>query len=373
MPSAFVQARYSATIDSQDNLAESTFSVSRARVGIAGQLAARTKYELSADIGSGRAEMFTAFAEFAVHRNLSITVGQMRVPFSRSALTPEERLLFPERSLATDEFAYLRDIGIAGTVTGLDDRLTATLGIFNGAGPNRLNDNRDPMLLLRVQGVPLGQPWRPEEGDPGKNQAIGMTIGVTGTMDLVPVPDAYGYTSGSAVSPQAITNPDTHKNGRRDDVRVVQLSGDVALRFRGIALEAELYERWENWGQIPQLGAAVPLMVQNRFRGGFAQLSYFVLRDRLEVAARLSSTRLSPLTVGGRLRPEVPCGTAPAPTSCRLPYADVRSEISGLVAYRLAGVRLSVSLARYHWTSDVVTQPPAATENQLIFQTQWTL
>jgi hypothetical protein len=369
-----VQARYGATLDNSHSLSASTFSVPRARVGIVGRLGGQTKYELSADFGAGQAELFTAVAEFSLHRHLSITVGQMRVPFSRSTLTPEERLAFPERSMATGEFAYLRDIGIAATVNGLNDRLAATVGIFNGAGPNRLNDNRDPMFLVRVQGVPLGTPWLPEEGDPSRTEKLGITVGLTGTMDLVPVPDIYGYTSGSAVPPRSITNPDTDGNGRRDDVRVVQVSGDLAARFRRIALEAEFYERRENWGQIPQLGASAPLIVQNRFRGGFGQLSYFIWRDRLQIAARASSARLSPLTLGGRVRPDVPCGLpAPAPSTCRLPYADVRSEISGLVAYRLAGVRLSVSLARYHWASDVVAQPPAATETQLILQTQWIL
>lgn len=372
--SAFVQARYTATVDSQNNLAESTFSVPRARVGIAGQLAARTKYELSADMGSGGVELFTGFAEITVHRNVSIAVGQMRVPFSRSTLTPEERLTFPERSLATGEFAYLRDIGVTARAHILADRLEFILAAFNGAGPNRGNDNLDPLLLFRVAGAPLGQAWQPAEGDPRKTRHLGLMLGGTVTMDYVPAPNAYGYLSGSAAPARPITDRDTDHDGRVDDVRVVELAGDLALRFRGFALECELYQRRENWKQIPYQPGTVPLPVQNRFRAWFGQVSYFILPERLQVAARASVARVSPLSVGGRVRPEATCTFPDASTAaCHLPYADVRSELAGLVAFHYSGLRFSGSFARYRWSSDGATQPPAATENQFTLQTQWAL
>ena len=318
--------------------------------------------------------MFTAFVEYTPFRFLSLGAGQMRVPFSRAAMTPEELLTFPERALATQEFAYLRDIGVSARAHSPGNRLELIAAAFNGAGPNQANDNLDPMLLFRLAGVPIGQAWQPAEGDPQKSKHLGLMLGGTMTMDYVPAPTAYGYVSGSAVPPRPITNRDLDKDGHIDDVRVLQLAADIALRYRGLAFEAEAYQRKENWKQIPNQPGVAPLVVQNSFRAWFGQLSYFILPSRLQVAARASVTRVSPLTLGGRTRSETSCTFPDASTAaCRLPYADVRSEIAGLVAYHIAGLRFSGTFSRYRWSSDGATTPPAGTETQVTLQAQWTM
>jgi hypothetical protein len=371
---AMVQVSHQMVLDGAGNLDESGFLLARSRIDLNGKFGQRLGFQFSAAADSGRPELFTAFFEYTPLRFLSVKVGQMRVPFSRSASTPEEYLTFPERSAATEEFAYFRDIGLSIRVHTPADHLEVILAAFNGSGPNRANDNQDPMLILRVAGVPVGQAWQPAEGDPQKIRRLGLALGGTLTMDYVPAPSAYGFLSGSAVPALPITTRDTDKDGRLDDVRVLQLAADIALRFRGIAFECELYQRRENWKQIPNQPGTVPLVVQNSFRAWFAQLSYFILPERLQVAARASVARVSPLTLGGRVRPETTC-TFPDGTSstCRLPYADVRSELAATVAYFYSGLRFSGTYSRYRWSSDSVPKPPAATENQITLQAQWAL
>ena len=254
------------------------------------------------------------------------------------------------------------------------DRLELILGAFNGSGPNRGNENLDPMLLLRVTGVPMGQPWAPAEGDLGKTRNLSLMLGGTATIDYIPAPSSYGYLSGSAVPVRPLTDRDRDQDGRLDDIRVIHVAADLALRFRGLALECEVYQRRENWEKLPHQPGGDPLLMQNRFRGWFAQLSYTILANRLQVAARASVARVSPLTVGGSVRPENTCtfpdGTA---STCHLPYADVRSELAALIAVHLSGLRISGSFARYRWSSDGATQPPSAIENQLTILTQWIL
>jgi hypothetical protein len=372
--SGMVQIRHHSVVDGQGNLQESGFLLARSRIDLDGSLGQDFAYQISAAADNGRPELFTAFVEYTPLRFLSLRAGQMRVPFSRASVTPEELLIFPERALAAQEFAYLRDLGVSARAHSPENRLEFIAAAFNGAGPNRTNDNLDPMLLFRLAGAPIGRAWQPAEGDPQKSPHLGLMLGGTMTMDYVPAPTAYGYLSGSAVPPRPITNRDLGKDGRIDDVRVLQLAADLALRFRGLAFECELYQRKENWKQIPNQPGVALLVVQNSFRAWFGQLSYFILPNRLQVAARASVTRVSPLTLGGRTRPESTCAFPDASTApCRLPYADVRSELAGLVAYHIAGLRLSGTFARFRWSSDGSTQPAAAIENQFTLQTQWSM
>ncbi len=344
------------------------------RAGLVGRVGSVVDYQVSGAVSNGSPELFTAYAEIAPLRFLSIRAGQMRVPFSRESMTPEESLTFPERSLATKEFSYLRDIGVSARVHGLEERLELILGAYNGSGPNRGNDNLDPMLLVRVAGVPLGQSWGPDEGDLGRSRELSLSLGGSATVDYVPAPTAYGYLSGNAVPVRPLGDRDIDRDGRVDDVRIVQLAGDVALRFRGLAFDCELFQRRENWKALAFQPKSEPLQIQNQFRGWFAQLSYYVLDNRLQIAARASVARISPLTVGGRIRSEAVCsypdGTA---STCRLPYADARSELVAQIALHLSGLRIAGAFARSRWSSDSAIQPPSAIENQLTILTQWIL
>jgi hypothetical protein len=368
-----VQARY-VYQNASGGSWQGSFEPPFVRAGLVGRVGGLVRYEVSAAVSNGEPELFTAYAEIAPFRFLSLRAGQMRVPFTRQSMTPEEFLSFPDRSLATREFAYLRDIGVSARAHGFQDRLELILGAYNGSGPNRSNDNLDPMLLVRVAGVTMGQPWTPAQGDPGKTRNLSLMLGGTATIDYVPATASYGYLSGSAVPVRPLTDRDRDQDGRLDDVRVIQLAGDLALRFRGLAFECELYQRRENWKTLPSQPGGDPLLVQNQFRGWFAQLSYYILDNRLQVATRASVSRISPLTVGGRVRPEATC-TLPDGTAspCHLPYADVRSELAALVALHVSGLRIVGSFARYRWSSDGSTQPPSAIENQLTILTQWIL
>jgi hypothetical protein len=260
-----VQARY-VYQNASGGTWQGSFEPPFARVGLVGHLGRIAGYQVSAAVSNGSPELFTAFAEITPFRFLSLRAGQMRVPFSRESMTTEEFLTFPERPLATRELAYLRDIGVSARAHGFQDRLELLLGAYNGSGPNRGNDNLDPMLLVRVAAVPLGQPWQPAEGDPGKTRELSLAVGGTATIDYVPAPTAYGYLSGSAVSARPITNRDTNHDGQVDDVRVVQLAADIALRFRGLAFESELYQRRENWKALHSQPGADPLQAQTQFR-----------------------------------------------------------------------------------------------------------
>jgi hypothetical protein len=296
------------------------------------------------------------------------------VPFSRNFTIVEDRLSFTERSIATDEFRYGYDVGVLATATFVDERLAASLGVFNGAGPNALgNDNVDPLFLARLSGT-LGSRTPNEEGDLVHTRPPSLTLGVAATLDFVPIPDAYGFTSGEPTGPTPIVARDTNGNGRPDGVRVFQLEGDLAVRWRGLAVDAEVYYRHEGWDQIgARQPPAAEFIPHERYGGAFAQATYFVPAARLEAGARYSVTELSPLAVGGRRRVATACEDLTGmPFACALPFTDRRSEVT-LVAighWLGRGVQVTGMYSALRWKTANQPLLPWSREQRFLVQAQ---
>jgi len=350
-----------------------------ARLGWDGYaLSPKLGYKFELELGAGVVAPLDVYFEGRLSPHWTVRAGQMRVPFSRNWLTPEQMLLFPIRSIATDQFRYGYDIGALVQSRWLDGRLFAFFGVFNGAGPNvAANDNVDPMLVLRVEGTVTREPVGRAEGDRGRSLRPAIAVGASATADYVPAPAAYGYRSGVPVSPRPLATVDTNADGRPDGVRVLEGELDVAVRWRGLAADVELYTRREAWNDI---GALQP-DVQNRFvprkdyAGLFGQLSYSFMGG-LQLAGRFSATQLSPLTVGGRPRPLTVCtGPGGMAFDCRLPYADRRAELSVLAAYSLwDGHALGALMYSFlNWSTTSGESVPASREHNVIAQIQFAL
>ncbi|HVZ75625.1 MAG TPA: hypothetical protein VHJ20_24800 [Polyangia bacterium] len=213
-----------------------------------------------------------------------------------------------------------------------------------------------------------------EEGDLARTRSPSLTLGGAATLDYVPAPDAYGFSSGEPVAPLPIVARDTNGNGRPDGVGVLQLEGDVSFRWRGLALDAEVYFRNERWADIGSgQPAASQFAPKSRFGGAFAQTSYFILPARLEAGARVSTAELSPLAVDGRKRPATSCvdlGNKPFP--CELPFTDRRSELTFVVVGHWLGRGVQVtgmySALRYETTNQALL--PWSREQRFLVQTQ---
>ena len=317
--------------NAQPSPAETGFLLRRARVSVAGTAFLPSfGYRAELELAPGSLGPLDLFAELRPAARWSIRFGQVRVPFSRNWTISEDRLTFAERSVATEEFRYDYDTGILANVSFLAKRLQTYFGVFNGAGRNAVgNDNVDPLFVARVTGT-LGSPWRAEEGDLVGTRPPSVTLGVAATLDYVPEPTAYGFSSGQPLQATAIVARDTNGNGRPDGVRVFQLEGDLSFRWRGLAVDAEGYFRREEWGQIgADQPAAAQFLPKERFGGMFAQATYYVLPARLEAGARVAVAELSPLTVDGRQRPATSCtGADGVPFACALPFTDQRSELT---------------------------------------------
>jgi hypothetical protein len=359
----------------QPSPAETGFMLRRARASVEGAVfSPRFRYRAELEMGQGNLAPLDLFAEFKPTASWSIRVGQLRVPFSRNWMISEQNLSFAERSLATEEFRYDYDVGVLASKTFLDGRLEAMFGIFNGAGKNVVgNDNVDPLFVARFNGT-IGALTPREEGDLGRTRPPSLTLGAAATLDYVPVPDAYGFASGQPLDPVPIVVRDTNGNGRPDGVGVLQLEGDVAFRWRGLALDGEAYFRRESWADVGALQPPASQFTPNsRFGGAFAQATYYVLPARLEAGGRVAVAEISPLTVDGRKRPPTSCvdlGNKPFP--CALPFTDRRSEVTLVVVGHWFGHGIQVvgmySALRYH--TDQQARLPWSREQRFLAQTQ---
>ena len=350
-------------------LDESTVLLRRARLAAAGFVGTpRLEYFAEVDVGLGQVQALEYRLRIALGRGLAINAGQMRVPFSRSWLTREERLVFPERDIATEQFRYDYDVGLSIEGAWLSGRLRAVLGGFNGGGALLgRNDNLDPVLVVRVSGTPIGAPEEHPE-------RLAVSVGGGATLDYVPVPLAYGFLSGTT-PPRALAR-DANGDGLTDGVRVVQAEVDVVVARRGLVFEAEGFLRREQWGDLGRRQPTIESMfVPRPTYGGFhAQLSQALLRGRARVGARFALTELSPLAIGGKHYDAHDCLPDNATTyRCALPYADERTEITGLVAGQPVldlPLWISAMYTRLLWRSIADPPPPSPGEHRVIVTAQ---
>ena len=278
-------------------LDESTLILRRARLSAEGFVATRRLgYFVELDAGQGNLVLLEYRMRAELGHGLTLNIGQMRVPFSRSWAIRDDRLLFTERSIATDQFRYDYDIGISIDARWLDDRLALTFGGFNGGGRVLArNDNLDPMLALRLEATPLGVPSAaPVEGPTADPASV--VFGATVSADYVPTPPAYGYLSGDPQPPRQLVI-DANDDGLPDGITVLEAELDVKATRRGFAAEAEGYYRHEAWHDIPLLQPPItsPFSPRTNYGGFFAQAFQSFARSDVVVGARVSFTELSPL------------------------------------------------------------------------------
>jgi hypothetical protein len=372
---ALLQVQYLGSFRQGDSLAtESGILLRRARLGWDGFVySPKLGFKVELDFGQQRALPLEAYLE-GRFQHVSVRAGQTKVPFSRNWMLPDAFTIFAARSVATDEFRYDYDLGVVIATSWLEGRLLALAGGFNGAGAALgRNDNIDPVLVARVAGTPLGPVERPEEGDLERTPSPSLTLGGSASLDYVPPGNAYGFTSGSPVAARPIVAVDTDGDGRPDGVRVTQLEADLTFKWRGIALEAEVYFRKESWGSIgqDQPGTTFQFIPRETFSGYFVQASSFLLSRRLLLGLRWSSTELSPLTIGGRVRPPSTCVAGDgAAFSCSLPFSEQLSELTVLAAHHRFGhgLQLAAQYSLFLWSTSEVAPLPYDQEHRAILQ-----
>ena len=187
------------------------------------------------------------------NQRFQIAVGQFKVPLGRQEMTSSNRLEFADRDLLSGEFSRGRDVGVQ--LWGLlgKGKVEYRAGIFNGNPAARPeNDNDKYQFNARLMFQPFGDA-RYSESD-------------------------FESRSGKpllAVAGQYERN-NQHGSTNIDDLDTRIFGLDAVFKYNGLFLFAEYFARH----RTPETS---PAFDSNGFH---AQAGYFLIRDRLEVAAR---------------------------------------------------------------------------------------
>lgn len=83
-----------------------------------------------------------------------VSLGQFKIPVSLEGYGSSSRILFPERSRVSRAFGDRRDIGVR-IEKKLGDFFYYYAGIFSGAGQNRMDDDNEKDVGLRLEVYPV--------------------------------------------------------------------------------------------------------------------------------------------------------------------------------------------------------------------------
>lgn len=115
------------------------YEVRNARFSVSGKLNPVFEYKAEIDLSDeGITKMLDAYVRVNILKDLSITMGQMKIPFSTDNLRSPHQLLFSNRSFIAKRISKnLRDIGmLASYKLPVSVPVTLEAGFFNGSGLN---------------------------------------------------------------------------------------------------------------------------------------------------------------------------------------------------------------------------------------------
>lgn len=156
--SGWAQTRLTSGASATNSL--STLEVRRARLAVDGNLTPSVAYKMEIDAVRSPV-LLDARLDYTLRPYAVFTVGQFKIPFSGENLVSDRDVVFIERSLVglslvpgRDTGNNGRDIGLqfAGNVARSDGRplLDYAVGVFNGSGVNRRDDNRRKDAATRL-------------------------------------------------------------------------------------------------------------------------------------------------------------------------------------------------------------------------------
>ena len=122
-----------------------TFNLRRVRLGLSGELVKNLKFRLAVDLVKSPV-LLDALVEFEPSKAAGLRFGQFFVPFSLESLTPTYDLDLINRSAVVDTLSPGRDNGSSGrdigtVFYGSASVLEYTVGLFNGSGSNKTDNN----------------------------------------------------------------------------------------------------------------------------------------------------------------------------------------------------------------------------------------
>lgn len=268
--------------DAEDADATQSIQIRRARLQFKGNFFGRAnkfKVELAVSPGDtnmpdggppGTSILLDWYLDFAQLRDLTLRVGQYKIPFSRQRVISSGDLELVDRSIANAEFNLDRDIGVdirSEDFLGLD-ALRYYLGVYAGEGRNTRGAYDLGMLYLgRLEWLPLGMFDDYAEADFERLLTPKISVGVAAAR------------LENARADRGILGGPPADGGTTD---FDSFSADALFRIAGFSAQTEWFLR--DGSRTP--GADGEVEAPRDGLGGMLQLSYLLPATRFQVAAR---------------------------------------------------------------------------------------
>jgi len=282
VPHLRVQTVYTGAIASRGTMDTadpdtSAFTLPHAELIVEGHVGSRIfTYRLQLDAAESPTinDAFAQVGNLTMVRGFGVRVGQFKIPYGLQRQTWSGELEFVDISSPMSAFSLDRDIGVMVLGRPLAGRLAYELAVTNGTGGGKLNENIDLAYSAQITASPWG-PLPPGEGDLLWHPQPRASLGVAGYYNLIPTDVVVR----SNFDPTA--NTDVDGDGRIDNVAIWQAAVELKALWRGAALQAEWFGRYEIPGGLYE---------SRSYWGGYVQASYFVIRGRVQVAGRIGHT-----------------------------------------------------------------------------------
>ncbi|MFW6123587.1 MAG: porin [Acidobacteriota bacterium] len=147
--SGYIQTQFTHSTQATDS-----FQMRRARLKLIGEITDSIFYKLQLS-AKGTPVLLDAQIDIKFSPYASLRFGQFKVPFSLENLTSSSSLDFINRSPSVENLCPGRDIGSSGRdigvlIYGKAAHIEYSLGVFNGSGKNRLDNNEHKDLSGRL-------------------------------------------------------------------------------------------------------------------------------------------------------------------------------------------------------------------------------
>ncbi|MBV1861835.1 MAG: OprO/OprP family phosphate-selective porin, partial [Nannocystaceae bacterium] len=291
------QFRYTLNHDGEAGETTQGMQIRRARLQFKGHFwnehnKFKTEFALSPrDMGlrdgaASRTPILDWYLDFTYLRDLSLRVGQYKLPYSRQRVVSSGDLQLVDRSIANSEFTVDRDIGFdlhSKDLFGLG-RLRYNAGIYMGEGRDQYQTDTFEMLYVgRVEVLPFGMFKDYKEADFERSLKPRLSLGV-----------GYAYMDGGKRN-RGVTGSTPTDGGTTD---YQNATVDVVFKIAGFSLFSDFFFRngTRSFGDatiVDESGIESPadLEAARNGLGWSAQVGYLLPRTSLELAGRYGQTR----------------------------------------------------------------------------------
>ncbi|QRK05292.1 hypothetical protein JQX13_34580 [Archangium violaceum] len=222
------------------------------------------------------------YMEFDHLRDLTLVVGQYKVPFNRQRVISSGNLMLVDRSIVNSEFNLDRDIGLdlrSEDLFGLD-LFRYYVGAYIGGGHSTYALSAPGLMTLaRVEVLPLGSFEDYSEADLERSEKPGLSIGV-----------AAAHVENARATRGILGR--TPRDGGTTDYNL--FTADAMFKWQGFSAQSEfiLRQGTRNPGDaVGPGGTPVPTEAARNGYGWFVQAGYLLPVTNLEVSGRYSIIR----------------------------------------------------------------------------------